>query len=322
MHIAKIHLDHWLEYASVRGINESKLSPPANVFQEDAEPANTITTTYFYEMVKAIYDELNDELLGIKAGEFLNLKLLGLIYQVSLQTHTIEEALHYLSTYLHATFPIITAETNVTENAATITFSVTGKYEEVSRMVLENTLTIVSREISMMAADEIQFVLTSPYHNNRYPEAWQKAGTYSISFAPVLLKAAIQNRTSQQLDILVPQYLQLMEGYKATASFSSKVKVTMLSLSDPALPSINKVAEALYVTPRTLQRKLEAEETSFRFLSEELKKAIASSLLRHKGYSITSLAYVLGYSDAASFNHSYKKWFGIAPEKMRERYQA
>lgn len=163
----------------------------------------------------------------------------------------------------------------------------------------------------------MSFVLTSPYYHNDYPAGWYKGDFYSVSFEQVVLKTAIRERKDQQLDILIPKYLQLIETYKTTSAFSDKVKITMLSLSDPALPHITRVAEALYITPRTLQRKLEAEQKSFRRLSEDVKKEIASSLLRHQGYPIAGMAYVLGYADAASFIHSFKKWFGISPERMR-----
>jgi AraC-like DNA-binding protein len=52
---------------------------------------------------------------------------------------------------------------------------------------------------------------------------------------------------------------------------------------------------------------------------EELKKQVCSYLLRHDCYSATTVSYILGYSEPASFLHSFKKWYGDSPERIRQR---
>jgi AraC-like DNA-binding protein len=93
----------------------------------------------------------------------------------------------------------------------------------------------------------------------------------------------------------------------------------MLSMSDPKLPDIQSISDALYLTPRTLQRRLVQEELSYREITEGLKKQICSFLIRHDPYSISSLTYILGYAEPASFIHSFKKWYGDSPQKVRRK---
>lgn len=110
MEIARIHLDHWLEYAAVRGVKPDEFQanfPLIITGEKDNNEAATIPASRFNDVLQFIFNTLSDDLIGIKAGQFLTLKLLGLIYQISLQTRTIEEALHYLSSYLDSTFPIV-----------------------------------------------------------------------------------------------------------------------------------------------------------------------------------------------------------------------
>jgi AraC-like DNA-binding protein len=82
------------------------------------------------------------------------------------------------------------------------------------------------------------------------------------------------------------------------------------------------VSDALYLTPRTLQRKLSAEGTSFRELLEAIKKQLCSFLLRHDHFTVASIAVILGYSEPASFIHSFQKWFGNSPERMRAVFRS
>jgi AraC-like DNA-binding protein len=89
-------------------------------------------------------------------------------------------------------------------------------------------------------------------------------------------------------------------------------------MSDPHLPDITAVAEALYLTPRSLQRRLDRENSSYRLLLLDIKKQICFFLLQHQEYSITSMAYILGYAEPAAFIHSFKKWFGDSPARVRK----
>ncbi|MDQ4139103.1 MAG: helix-turn-helix transcriptional regulator [Bacteroidota bacterium] len=320
MKIAAVHLFNFLEYAQMRGIlPQSVLGPLQLSAMAGQDDSQVLEESDFYRALNLVHEQLKDELWGIKAGKFLTLKLLGLIYRISLQVTTIEEAFHYLQSYLETTMPIVKMKAAITSELITVSMQIDHEDEKINRVILENVLTIISREIAMMATGEVAFTLTSPYYTASYPSNWQEGDSFTISFSPVLLKAALRSRREEQLDVLLPEYLKLMEILKAAeSSFSNTVKVTMLAMSDPHLPDITAVSDALYLTPRSLQRRLERENSSFREIMLELKKQICSFLLRHKEYSVTSMSYVLGYAEPASFIHSFKKWFGDSPEKVRQ----
>ncbi|QMU29357.1 helix-turn-helix transcriptional regulator [Adhaeribacter radiodurans] len=320
MKVAALHLFNFLDYAQMRGVTPQRVLTPLQLNNLDKQDINQlIEEAEIYKALNWVQDELKDDLWGIKAGNFLTLKLLGLIYQISLQVTTIEEAFHYLQSYLETTLPLVKMKTTTTAEQITVLMQIENEDKKINRIILENVLTIISREITLMVTGEFSFSLTSPYYTTSYPSHWKKEDYFTISFAPVLLKAALRKRPVEQLDLLLPEYLKLIETLKALdQSFSNKVKVTMLAMSDPHLPDITAVSDALYLTPRSLQRKLERENSSFREILLDLKKQICSFLLRHKEYSITSMSYVLGYAEPAAFIHSFKKWFGDSPERVRQ----
>jgi AraC-like DNA-binding protein len=69
----------------------------------------------------------------------------------------------------------------------------------------------------------------------------------------------------------------------------------------------------LHVDPRTLRRHLDAEGTSFRALSDEVRSTIAIELLTGAGMTIEESAARLGYHDAARFTRAFKRWTGRTP---------
>ncbi|MBA1147307.1 helix-turn-helix domain-containing protein [Ectothiorhodospiraceae bacterium WFHF3C12] len=71
----------------------------------------------------------------------------------------------------------------------------------------------------------------------------------------------------------------------------------VLPFSDPPLQAC---ASLLAVSPRTLQRRIEAEGMTFRTLLHETRKKLASRMLGH-GCPTTELAHQLGYSHTGQF---------------------
>lgn len=320
MKILALHLHHVIEYAHMRGISRQELirlmeKPPIDFLDE----TETISEEDFYMVIEAITKQLKEERLGIRLGNFLNLGALGLIYRLSLQATTIEEALYYLQMYLNATFPIVNIETIVEAESVSILLSIDNNRTEANRIILENILTVIAREVNLMTTKEVIITKTSPFFSKDYPNDWQIADNYSVNFTPTILKATLQDRSRQQLDVLIPEYLKLIEGLKSEESFANKVKIASLHLAKPELPDLASVADAFHLTPRTFQRRLLIENITYRQITDDLRKQISNLLIRHNRFSITDISYVLGYSEPAAFIHSFKKWFGDAPDRMRQK---
>ena len=320
MRILALHLHHVIEYAYMRGISRQYLislmgNPSINFLDETV----TVSEEDFYRVIDEINRQLKEECLGIRLGNFLNLGALGLVYQLSLQATTIQEALYYLEMYLNATFPIVNIQTMVNADLVSIELNIAHERIEANRVILENILTVISREVRLMTTKEVCITKTSPFFSKDYPEDWQASEKYSVRFTPAILKATLQDRSRQQLDVLIPEYLKLIEGLKSEPGFTNKVKIASLHLAKPELPDLASVADAFHLTPRTFQRRLLKDNSTFRQITDDLRKQISNLLIRHNRFSITDISYVLGYSEPAAFIHSFKKWFGDAPDRMRQK---
>lgn len=84
-------------------------------------------------------------------------------------------------------------------------------------------------------------------------------------------------------------------------------------------PSIEAAAEALNLTPRTLQRRLSERDTSFQAEVNTLRSALAKDLLRDPAQNIAGIAARLGFADVANFHRAFKGWTGMTPAQWREQ---
>jgi AraC-like DNA-binding protein len=83
------------------------------------------------------------------------------------------------------------------------------------------------------------------------------------------------------------------------------------------LISEDAAAKLLAVGPRTLQRALKAEGTSFRQVRLRFIEQRALSLLSGTDMPIEKIAKALGYSEPRSFRRVFKNWTGLSPAAFR-----
>ncbi len=81
--------------------------------------------------------------------------------------------------------------------------------------------------------------------------------------------------------------------------------------------SLEQMAALFSLHPRTLNRRLQAEGTSFRTLLDESRYRIARQLLRDTLLSVEDLAIALGYADATAFSRAFRRWSGTSPSCWR-----
>jgi AraC-like DNA-binding protein len=88
------------------------------------------------------------------------------------------------------------------------------------------------------------------------------------------------------------------------------------------IPGLDRVASRLRLSRRTLVRRLEEVGTSFREITDQLRKRRATALLTDPQLTVTEVAYRVGYRDLANFGRAFRRWFGKSPRRYREEQRA
>ena len=112
-----LHLDPFVSYASARGLDIKQLLHERQL-TDGIEGADVyIDQRSFNTVLREIRTQLKDTLLGIRVGNLCKLSSLGLIYQISLQCVTVQEALYYLQDFMSKTLPVVTLNiTTITDH--------------------------------------------------------------------------------------------------------------------------------------------------------------------------------------------------------------
>ena len=85
-------------------------------------------------------------------------------------------------------------------------------------------------------------------------------------------------------------------------------------------PKANKtdIAYMLAMHPRSLQRKLHEEGTSFELIKDQLRQQLLLQYLVDSQASMSQIASVLGFSEQSALSRACKNWFGMTPRQLRK----
>lgn len=85
------------------------------------------------------------------------------------------------------------------------------------------------------------------------------------------------------------------------------------------LPTLDNMAAALGMSPRTLIRRLRSIGTTFYNERDELRKIRARELVVAGELTVSEIAEILLFSDPPNFGKAFKRWFGVSPSEYRSR---
>lgn len=85
-------------------------------------------------------------------------------------------------------------------------------------------------------------------------------------------------------------------------------------------PTLQRVAEALHLSSRTLQRRLAESGTGWQEQVEAARRERAERLVVESVLPLAEIADRLGYAEVRSFIRAYKRWTGHTPGDVRARH--
>ena len=97
-----------------------------------------------------------------------------------------------------------------------------------------------------------------------------------------------------------------------------RAKVELIDQLPSGDVTIETIASALNMSKRTLHRRLLDEGLSFRSRLQDVRKKLVTRYVGEPRYSVTEIAFLLGYSDSSAFSRAFKSWFGMSLTQARE----
>ena len=313
--IAAPHVQNLLDYAESLGadivtIKDKCLNNPAG---DLGKIENKVSMIEHGNIIRELAEFTADSYLGLHYGCFLNIKSMGLIYNISKSATEANQVIDFLNDFLVSTFPVIEIKIVNSKKRTELRLLCEIKDEFISKHLLDSTLAIMYRESRLIFGNKIPIKVFIPTvdlepYNNALDVKAGRGRFYTIQFDSSLMNKALSRNTIFSLNEMLPAFLNLLESAKSSDLFSSQVKRMILNMATPDLPDLKKVADQFCMSERTMQRRLLSENTTFRTIINTITKDLAKYLKKSKHLKIRDIAQLLGYSEASAYLHAVSKW--------------
>lgn len=122
---------------------------------------------------------------------------------------------------------------------------------------------------------------------------------------------------AQMWSYFSPQLHARLSELPRSSSMTERVRTVLLEALPAGQADIESVSRRLAVSPRTLQRQLQAEDTSFQAALSRTRESLARHYLTTGDTSVAQIALLVGYKDTSSFYRAYRGWTGTTPDATR-----
>jgi AraC-like DNA-binding protein len=124
------------------------------------------------------------------------------------------------------------------------------------------------------------------------------------------------------LAVLLPELDGELAALAKTQSFAKVVDAALARSMQGQRPSVQTLAREMGMSPRTLQRRLTQDGTSYQQQLDGVRRRVARQLLRGTDLALGEIAYFLGFEEINSFWRAFNQWEGTTPSQWRERETA
>ena len=135
----------------------------------------------------------------------------------------------------------------------------------------------------------------------------------------VALARPFVTHNADLLAMLLPALETALEETVKTRSIADDVRAVLGRRMSGERPSVEKVAEEMRLSPRTLQRRLEELGTTYQDLLDDVRRRSARRLLANTDLDAAEVAFLLGFEELNSFTRAFRGWEGTTPTRWRER---
>ena len=110
-------------------------------------------------------------------------------------------------------------------------------------------------------------------------------------------------------------------AHQVPRSVSDLVRDHCLQQVGNAEFNLATVSQACRMRPRSLERQLAAEDTSFRKILDDVRKQTALALVVETERPLTKIAMETGFTTPSSFTRAFRRWTGMSPSDKRASLQ-
>ncbi|AGH44202.1 AraC family transcriptional regulator [Paraglaciecola psychrophila] len=319
--------DHYfsssLDYLETLGLNSQVVLSAINFKEYNDKQAQQLAPRISLSSYNALLDyaqhTLNEPLFGFKLGQQIRTADFGVLGYLIESSDNLASAIAALLNYDSLVADIGKAQFEQQHDIAVIRWIPHTSCN--SQVILRNMTAWVGviRQLlnSQLSPSRIYFTQAWSHAETKILASWfncpieTNAEYNQIEFPSSYLALPFKTDNTQINLVLKQVSEQQLSRFKSQQLLTEKINHLLMAKNDLDDCNLIRTSSALNMTPRTVQRHLRREKTSFaELLGSERKRRLQLYIGK---YSLCTIANKLGFNDQSSFNRAFKRWYGYSP---------
>jgi AraC-like DNA-binding protein len=316
--------------AAARGADFQALCKRINLPPEAMNEADKLIP---WETAPYLWDDViemtGDELIGLHIGEDArpNFGMLGHLMQTC---RTVKEAIESVVSFNSIFSTIFRYSVDYEENKAHFCFEpgplFRKKYPVSARQSVEMSMSATLRILHTLTGRKIYPVSASLAYPKRQVAEYLRvlrtevifnAPQCCLTFSKKDFDTPIISYDQSLYTLFYSLLLKKQKSQTLRKSFAEEVRQVLLVDFKGEIPPIERVAARFCLNIRTFQRRLAAENSSYRIVCQELRKELALAMMESSRTKVCEVAEILGYADPTTFRRAFKNWTHLLPGQIR-----
>ncbi len=302
----------------------------------DPAAINQLTAFICFETLIDLLERSADDLscadFGLRLAERQDIGILGTLAMAMRHSATVGDAVTCGSKYLavHNAALAFTIGPDQHPNRAALEFEVLDAHAAQWAQTAEHGVGLTWRIMTLLSEGHCHlYEVWLPHRQVGSTESYRARFDAPVTFRadhPALIIAASDldlaiGEHNQGLHDVATDYLasQLVRGHP---SFTAQVRDAIETHLGTGTCSYRQVASALHISPRTLQRRLHEEGTTFEVLKDQTRHDLAQRYLSQPNVPLAQVSALLDYSEQSALGRSCRRWFNAPPGSVRDRLVA
>ncbi len=289
------------------------------------DPEIIISKYYIFEAYNILLEHTDDELFGVGIKN-LPRGSVDLMVKAAVTEPTLGKAISEIDKVIKIAQGPLKSKIIVNENLVRWQITPKVKNAEFLPLLSSKCSVVAFKLLSVLARKEIplEYVTLaekSPDNKNDFQFLYScplrfNAPHYEIVFEEKWLQEPVRCNYVEIKEFL-KQPLSLGVFTHKALGLTSQIKDILSASPYAQFPNQSELSKQLGMSVRTLQRKLDMENTSYMQLKDDVRFQKAVFYLEHTKKDLNEIAVRCGFSERASFTRSFERWSGYLPSKYQ-----
>jgi AraC-like DNA-binding protein len=290
-----------------------------------SDPSMGIAREDFHAILRRVAEELNDPNVGIAIGAQLqpsHLHIAGpLVMNSATSRQALETGRELQRDVLGGAMWTLTSE----DGEARLAFQPLASGRIESDLYVASTYRgcLMYWGEAVRPSLRAQFAYPAPADTTHYQALFGSRVGFEGDLSYVAFPERMLDTVRPNVD---PRFVEILAEFARTnylrdmpsQAASTVVRMALVSSGSLRGTELAQIAADFGMSERTLRRRLEREQTTFRRIREQVRLERALQLLQTTTQTIKEIANDVGYAEVNAFRRAFKSWCGESPSAFRD----